>query len=342
MKIAVIGLGSMGKRRVRDIRQLGHEVIGFDIREDRRQEAASRFQIETVTRYEDLLNRKIDACVISVPPDVHQDYYERCFSNRIPFFCEANIFVPQAEWFEAWEKTSGVRSYPSGTWRHHPLFQKLKTEIESLGVTSVNTVHYHYGGYLPSWHPWEPYTDFYAGQKKTSAVREMVPFEAEALVWIFGRVKSVSAQAKRAFEWKTAIDDTYQLMLEFESGLSGSLLVELHQVSPFRLARISTKEHSLLLDLASQEVVRYSLAEDSWRKFKPSGLRALSTFNFEDVYFQEISSFIDALSGKSAYPKTWAEDRHLSDILFAAEQSSAERRWVDIAEVAQAYDGITW
>ena len=263
MRFAVIGLGSMGKRRVRDLREQGHQIIGFDIRVDRRDEAKERFGIETASAPEEILaGTSVDACVISTPPDVHQRYYEWCYENRLRFFCEANIFVPRAEWFAEMETRYGVRGYPSATWRFHPLFQRLNEEVQGIGLRNINTVHYHYGGYLPYWHPWESYADFYAGQRKTSAAREMVPFEAESLVWMFGPVKAVCAMTGRAAAWKTDIDDTYELMLEFESGLRGSLIVELHQVSPFRIARVSAREHSLTLDLAAQEILRYSIADD--------------------------------------------------------------------------------
>ena len=44
MRILVIGLGSMGKRRIRNLSVLGHSTIaGFDIRSDRRLEAAKKY-----------------------------------------------------------------------------------------------------------------------------------------------------------------------------------------------------------------------------------------------------------------------------------------------------------
>ena len=48
MKLLVIGLGSMGKRRVRNFTALGdNEVAGFDLREDRCLEAAEKYGITT-------------------------------------------------------------------------------------------------------------------------------------------------------------------------------------------------------------------------------------------------------------------------------------------------------
>ena len=47
MNIAVIGLGSMGKRRIRLIKALypDYNIIGIDGRKDRRQEAYEQFEI---------------------------------------------------------------------------------------------------------------------------------------------------------------------------------------------------------------------------------------------------------------------------------------------------------
>ena len=39
LKIIVVGLGSMGKRRIRNLLKLGYcDIIGFDPRDDRRKE----------------------------------------------------------------------------------------------------------------------------------------------------------------------------------------------------------------------------------------------------------------------------------------------------------------
>ena len=47
MKVLVIGLGSMGKRRIRNLRALGlSEIAGFDPRVDRRQEASEKYSIQ--------------------------------------------------------------------------------------------------------------------------------------------------------------------------------------------------------------------------------------------------------------------------------------------------------
>ena len=176
-------------------------------------------------------------------------------------------------------------------------------------------------------------------------------------------------QERRA-DWRTDIDDTYLLLLEFESGLHGTMTTELHQVAPFRELRVGCRRKSFYLDLRGHVLRGYDVETDSWCTITPpnvdpsdssdkeriyrdeikasaDGLRRQSAYlkdwaadpYVERYYRDEIKAFVDDLEGRSVYPKSWADDRHLSNVLYAAEESSRRRAWVDVADVEDAYDG---
>ena len=309
LRFGVVGLGSMGCRRMRDLTALGHEVVGFDIR-------PQRTELPTLDA---LFAAGLDGLVISTPPDEHVPLYERALEEGIPFFSEANILTPRPEPLEG-------RGYPSATWRFYAPFAALRRELEGQDVL---TVHHTYGGWLPAWHPWESYDAFYAGRcRETCAAREMVPFELEWLVWIFGEVESVSATHGARGTWATDIDDTYVLDLAFASGATGSLVIELHQRAPFRLARISCTSVGYHVDVARHELRRFDPEEEGgW-----SVVERLSR-SFETVYYDEIAAFAATVAGEAVYPKTWREDRHLADVLVAAERSQSRGARVEVAEL---------
>jgi predicted dehydrogenase len=316
----------MGSRRVRDASALGHEVVGFDVRADRRRSATERFGIATFDSFEELADSAVEALVVSTPPDRHVSYYEWARDAGVPFFSEANILTPRPEWFE------GTRGFPSATWRFYPPLQALREELETAGRPL--TVHHHYGSFLPLWHPYESYDDFYAGRRReTSAAREMVPFELEWLTWLFGPVAAVTGWHGRRREWRTDIDDAYSLQLEFETGVVGTLLVELHQLQPLRHARVSCVDAAFDLDGRAHRLVRH-VADG-----EPSTV-AVHDGDFESVYHAELAAFLDAVGGATEYPKTWAQDRHLSDVLVAAEESARRGARVPVDEVADSYDGF--
>lgn len=341
MRFGVIGLGSMGRRRVRDLLALGHDVCGFDLRADRALAAREQMDIETVGDADALVARGLDALVISTPPDQHVPYYELSFEAGLRFFSEANILTPRPQWFTQGRR-SGVRGYPSATWRFHPLVRDLRARVSELGLHGVRSVHHQYGSFLPRWHPWERYDAFYAGRARTSsAAREMVPFELEWLCWVFGRVAAVCGARSQQGDWTTNIDDTYALLLEFEGGFPGTLVVELHQLASLRCARVASPGESLWLDFDAPALRRYDGETGRWTSLTLQGGEAGgASCDWETVYLAEMRAFVDALEGRAPYIKDWCDDRHLSDVLYAAEESDRRRSWVAVQEVAGDYEGL--
>src|SRR5215212_3208702 len=69
MRFLIVGLGSMGKRRVRNLQHLkAGDVAGFDPRADRRDEAHSKYSIPTFEDFENALATfRPDALLISTP-----------------------------------------------------------------------------------------------------------------------------------------------------------------------------------------------------------------------------------------------------------------------------------
>jgi predicted dehydrogenase len=124
--------------------------------------------------------------------------------------------------------------------------------------------------------------------------------------------------------WATDIDDTYVLDLVFASGVTGSLVIELHQRAPFRLARISCPTAGYHVDVAEHELRRFE-PETGWSTI------ARGPESFEAVYRDEIAAFAGAVAGEAVYPKTWREDRHLADVLVAAELSQSRGTRVEVA-----------
>ena len=51
---------------------------------------------------------------------------------------------------------------------------------------------YHIGQYLPDWHPWESYKDFFLGDKRTNGCREIMAIELPWLTGTFGEVDRVN------------------------------------------------------------------------------------------------------------------------------------------------------
>ncbi len=337
MRVGVAGLGSMGKRRVRDLLALGHEVRGFDVRPDRCVAAGRAFGIPTASSPQELLDGGIDALIVCTPPNRHAEYYERALPVGLPFFSEANILTPAPAWFLERAADPLVLGYPSATMRFDPMVGLLRERIATLSPDGVRSIHYTGGDYLPRWHPYERYDEFYAGAgRATGGVRESVPFELDWICWLLGRVAAVEAIQRARAQWRTDIDDTYLLLMEFESGVVGTMALELQQQAPFKIVRLAHREESFTLDLQSGNMIRHRLGADDRPVSEAIGPNGVDR---AQVYLSEIRAFAEAELAGRPYPKSWQEDRHLSDVLCATELSAQSGTRVRVADVHDAYVG---
>ena len=84
MKIAVIGIGSMGFNHLRVYSELEDvEVVGAsDVSEDRLQMVATRFSVRTYLDYRELVEKeKPDAISITVPTSEHEKVASFCLEQ---------------------------------------------------------------------------------------------------------------------------------------------------------------------------------------------------------------------------------------------------------------------
>ena len=100
----------------------------------------------------------------------------------------------------------------------------------------------------------------------------------------------------------------------------------------------SLADSSVALDFDSDSLTSFDPAVGAWSALRvPQSTQARN--DLEQVYAAEISAFVAAVEGSAEYPKSWAEDRHLSDVLVAAELSHRQGRIVSVNEVADSYTG---
>ena len=323
MKFLVVGLGSMGKRRIRNLIQLEqNEIIGFDVREDRRQEANEKYKIKTFSDITEALKEKPDAMVISTPPDLHMKYAKIAISHNVHFFTEASVV--QDEMMEVINelKKLDIIGLPSCTWRYHPIVIQVQKVLNANKIGKPLAFLYHSGQYLPDWHPWEDYRKFYVSKRETGACREIVPFELIWITAVFGKIKSVISNKSKVSNLEADIDDIYNVLLEFTSGLQGSLTVDVIARVPYRQLKILGEDGVIFADWMERSV-KYFTKESGWINEKiDDGVREKDYLYGEGVYVTEMKSFIDSINRKIPQPYTFEEDFKSLKTLEAIEKSS--------------------
>lgn len=315
----------MGKRRIRNLQYLGEkDIIGFDIREDRRKESEEKYGIRTFERFDDAMNADPDAIIISLPPDLHMKYALIAAKNNMHFFTEASVVDEGMDELIKLCKNKNIVAAPSCTMRFNPPIRKIKELVRNKAVGDVLTFTYHSGQYLPDWHPWEDYRKFYVSKKETGACREIVAFELVWLTWVFGEIDKISCFKDKLTKLDIEIDDVYQIIMRFKNGILGHMLVDVISRVPYRACKIIGEDGVIIWNWGKP--VRVYTAEDkSWKEYrekKGATIKDYAEKIKEEPYIEEMNTFVKAIKGKIKYSYTFEEDKNILSVLYAAEKSS--------------------
>jgi predicted dehydrogenase len=322
MSILVIGLGSMGKRRVRDLLHLQKDkVVGWDIREDRRLDAEKKFGICTFASLEDALQETPRAIVISTPPDLHMQYAHLACDLDIPFFTEASVTLDGVkELVDKVKQKPALVAAPSCTMRFHPAIAILKDLVSRRVVGDKAFFLYHSGQYLPDWHPYEDYRSYYVSRRETGGCREIVTFEWIWLTSIFGPIHSGIVDKAKVSSLEADIDDVYQMQLRFADGTYGQITVDVVSRIPTRKFAVIGDKGTINWDFFVPEINVY-LGEEK-RTTSIDVTTGDRFFQYEDMYVSEMKAFLQAINGERSFPHNFESDLVLLTFLQKSENAA--------------------
>lgn len=327
MKFLIIGLGSMGKRRIRNLNALGYKLIaGFDIREDRRLEATSKYGIIVFDDFEHALEEFApDALIISTSPKYHMEYAFRGADEQLSCFIEASV-VEADKILALANKIKEIQIVivPSCTMRYCAGPKKVKEIIESGLIGKPLNLNYQTGQFLPDWHPWEKIEEFYVSDRQTGGCREIVPFEVTWLNNIFGQPEPLACVKAKITDLEADIDDIYHCLLCYPGNMLANITVEvISRPQPTRELRILGSKGELVFS-ADENCVRYINTDtDKWMYFPlPSGTIEANYINPEEPYISEIADFIEAIKRQDRFyfSNSLEDDAQVLRILYELEE----------------------
>ena len=327
MNYLIIGLGSMGKRRIRNLKALGVDTVaGFDPREDRRQDSAKRYGIQVYDNLETAMNLfNPDAFIISTPPQLHMKYAYYGFEKNICCFIEASV-VDSEKIKQLSEKIKGknIVMAPSCTMRFYPGPKKIKELLDSKIIGKILNINYHTGQYLADWHPWESIHDYYVSKYETGGAREIVPFELTWLNDIFGVPLALACVKAKQTDLLTNIDDIYHCLLQYKDNVIINLTVDvISRPKATRHMRILGSDGEIVFDTDSNCVRYINTLMSEWKVYKlDTGTIENQYINPEEPYITEMRYFVNAVKTKnqSQFPNSLNDDYLVLKTLLNLEQ----------------------
>lgn len=315
MKIIVIGLGSMGKRRIRLLSEYNDiELFGIDSQESRCQEVVEKFDIKCYASIaEAVKGEQPDAAVISTSPLSHADIIKECLQNCLHVFTEINLVSDGYAENMAMAKEKGKVLFLSSTFLYRKETQTIIEKVQKVKCP-LNYI-YHVGQYLPDWHPWESYKNFFLGDKRTNGCREILAIDLPWIVTAFGPVKSVYAVKSKNTELDIDYADNYLVTIKHENGNKGVFAADVVARKPYRHIDVYGEELQLSWNGTADSLNEYNIAEKKEENISftdaSEHVEGYASFITENPYREELKAFIRQIEDKNFIPP-WDFEKDLS------------------------------
>ena len=287
------GLGSIGRRHLRIFRELGVERIDvFRSGKATLADGDDRPPDRAFRNLDEALGEHPQAVVVSNPTSLHVE----CALKALHAGCHVLVEKPiahsvgAARELAAAARDSGRVVAVAHNLRHHPSLQAVRRAI-ALGVLGLPLVaRFHFGTFLPKWHPWEDYRISYAAKRDLGggAARTHV-HEIDAALWLFGSATRAIGMPLSLHPLGTDVDEASAFILSHDSGCLSSITLSLAQDPPARTLEVSFERGTITLDLlTTTRVTRFASGEAAT---EGSGQPMI----WDDTYRAQARAFLSAV-----------------------------------------------
>ena len=289
MEILVIGLGSMGKRRIRLLKRFKEvsNIIGIDARYDRREETQKLFGCETFIDIDEAMRNHsaIKCAFVCTSPLSHSKLITNALNHNLDVFTEINLVSDGYERNIKLAKEKGKKLFLSSTMYYREEIQYLINQLRDK--SKLNYI-YHVGQFLPDWHPWENYKEFFVDDEKTNGCREIMAIELPWLLGTFGEVRKTNVLSDKISNLNLHYNDNYMIQIEHDNGNKGVLIIDV--VSPKAVRNLEifgrdiyfsgngTSNSLECFDVKSKQIKKVNLYE------KSENLEGYGSFIVENAY----------------------------------------------------------
>ncbi|MBY3619223.1 Gfo/Idh/MocA family oxidoreductase [Acinetobacter sp. CUI P1] len=293
-KIAIIGLGSIGKRHLFNIvKVLDERNISYSIdliRRDLNNELSGDIKSIIAEVYTDYAKVPDDYDVIFVtnPTHLHFDTVKSYVSKTKHMFIEKPAFSdPAASVHELMLDSKGIY-YVACPLRYTDVIQYVKHEIDLSKVYSVRAI---CSSYLPHWRAGVDYRNTYSAHAdEGGGVSIDLIHEWDYIVYLFGHPDKVENFRGKVSHLEIDSDDLSVYIAKYKN-MMAEVHLDYFGIQTIRELQLFTNEDTINADIANSRITY---------------LKRNETISFaesrNDYQLKEISTFFDVIEGKTSNP----------------------------------------
>lgn len=330
MKILIAGLGSIGRRHLRNLRALGETDILLCRTHQATLPDEELAGLSVENDFQRALNHRPEAVIVANPTALHLDVAIPAAQAGCSLLIEKPLSHNLERVNELAEalRTSGARALVGYQFHFHPGLRKAAEILASKRLGDPVSARAHWGEYLPAWHPWEDYRSGYSARADLGGgVVLTLSHPLDYLRWFFGGVQAVWAFTDRRGGLGIDVEDTAEIGLRFRSGVIASIHLDYVQRPPRHDLEIVCTGGTLRWDNADGALRVFEAKRNEWETYPaPEG------FERNHLFLEEMRHFLAVTRGEVGPACTLEDGIQALRLALAALKSASEGRLVLLGE----------
>ena len=295
-RVAIIGLGSIGRRHLRLISEIRPDIEIIVVRSGHGNACEEeKIASKTVYSISDAIKSGVQAAIVSSPATLHLEQSLRLVNNGVHLLIEKPLSHTSygLDEFLKSVNDNSVVAMVGYVLRYDPGAIKFKNWLNSKAIGRILHARIECGSYLPDWRPGQNY------RKSVSALFELgggalleLSHELDYLHWFFGKPIDVQAQIRNSGTLNVNVEDQVDLLMTSKQGYSIVAQVDFIRRYVKRKCTVLTTEGELTWNAIKQNI--------TWKTVN-KGSSSYDYSNKRDyIYRTQIEVFIDCIENDNA------------------------------------------
>lgn len=318
LRLLIAGVGSIGRRHLRNLLHLGVREIGLYRTRPELPEGVP--ELPVFTDLARALEWKPRAVIVANPTAFHMDVALAAARAG----CHLMIEKPLSHSWDGVEELLEIArekrliSMVGFDLRFDPGLCRMKALLEENRIGPVTAVQAQVGQYLPEWRQGEDYRNGMSAKVSTGGgvILDLV-HELDYVCWLLGPVTEVACFADKLSALEIETEDSASILLRFQSRAIGCVSLDYVQRYPSRTCRVIGERGTIVCDYQAREVAWYEADKNSWERFDYSG------FQRNDRFLAEMRHFLACLDGEESPRVDLAVGASVLKVALAAKRSAS-------------------
>jgi len=322
VKVLIAGLGSIGRRHLRNLIALGRKdiVLYRTHRSTMPEEELPAVVVETDLQR--ALDYQPDAVIVANPTAMHLDIAIPFAKSGSSILLEKPVSnnLERVEKLRLAVKQGGGRILVGFQFRYHPGL------IKDGAIGKPLSVHCEWGEYLPGWHPWEDYRKSYSAREDLGGgVVLTLCHPLDYLRWLMGEISELWAFTGKVSDLEIGVEDVAEIGLHFVNGAVGNLHLDYFRRPGEHRFEIIGTGGMIEWRNATGAARLYRATREDWESFLPP-----QRFERNNLFIAEMKHFLDVVEKKAEPICTLDDGVRALQLALAVHESGRTKKLVQV------------